>query len=148
LAHDLDSVRDEMRALLKQGQLRATSPRLAVLVALHEHGAPMRHEQVMDELSAAAFDRATVWRILSDLADRGLLRRMDLGDRVWRYELFDACRTAEDDHAHFLCDDCGTVSCLPPLELRARDGQLPSELLGADIRLRVSGTCADCASSC
>jgi Fe2+ or Zn2+ uptake regulation protein len=69
---------------------------------------------------------------------------MDLGDRVWRYELLDACRPIDDDHAHFLCESCGVVHCLPPLELRARDGQLPAVLRGADIRLRVTGVCVEC----
>jgi hypothetical protein len=47
----------------------------------------MTHEQVMTDQPSGAHDRASVWRILSDLADTGLLRRMDLGDRIWRYDL-------------------------------------------------------------
>ena len=43
-----------------------------------------------------------------------------------------------------LCEDCGEVSCLPPLEIRARDGALPDALLGAEFRVRVMGTCAAC----
>jgi Fur family ferric uptake transcriptional regulator len=140
----LEDVRKEMRALLKSQGLRATGARLAVMVALHERGAPMTHEEVMGALGAGAFDRATVWRILSDMSDSGFFRRMDLGDRVWRYELIDNCRSVEDDHAHFLCETCGTVSCLPPLEIRAKDGSLPAALHGAAVRLRVIGTCGDC----
>ncbi len=140
----LEDVRGEMRELLRRQSLRATAPRVAVLVALHERGTPMTHESVMDDLGVGAFDRATVFRILSDLSEQGLLRRMDLGDRVWRFELLDACRAVADDHAHFLCEDCGAVSCLPPLELRAVQGPLPIELQGAEIKLRVSGRCADC----
>ncbi|MBX2804301.1 MAG: transcriptional repressor [Myxococcales bacterium] len=143
----LDEVRQEIRALLRKQGLRATAPRIAVLVALHECKRPMTHEQVMGSLPDGAFDKATVWRILADLADQQLLRRMDLGDRVWRYELFDACRPIDDDHAHFLCDTCGDVSCLPPLELRARDGGLPEMLRGADVQLHVRGTCAVCTAA-
>ncbi len=138
---------EELRGLLRSKGLRATSVRMAVLCALHDQQAPMTHEQVMDSLSDGAYDRATVWRILSDLAEAGLMRRMDLGDRVWRYELIDACRAVEDDHAHFLCEACGSVSCLPPLELRVQGGQLPEVLRGADVRVRVTGTCVACTSS-
>ena len=117
-----------------------------MLVALHEQRAPMTHEQVMATLPSGAYDKASVWRILSDLADAGILRRMDLGDRIWRYELLDACRTVTDDHPHFLCEDCGEVSCLPPLEVRAKDGVLPEILRKADFRVRVTGKCASCVS--
>jgi len=71
---------------------------------------------------------------------------MDLGDRVWRYELLDSCRLVEDDHSHLLCEDCGDVSCLPSLEVRGPDGTIPAALRGADFRIRVMGRCIDCAT--
>ena len=104
----------------------------------------MTHEQIMKALPDGVYDKASVWRLLSDLAECGLLRRMDLGDRVWRYELLDACRSITDDHPHFLCEGCGEVSCLPPLEVRAKDGVLPVALHGAEFRVRVMGRCASC----
>ena len=104
----------------------------------------MSHEQIMSKLPEGIHDRASIWRILSDLSDTGLLRRMDLGDRVWRYELLDACRAVTDDHAHFFCEKCGTVSCLPPLEIRERGGELPTVLRGANFQVRVAGSCSDC----
>ena len=100
----------------------------------------------MDALREGVYDKASVWRILSDLADAGILRRMDLGDRVWRYELQDACRPVSDDHSHFLCEACGEVECLPPLTLQTDDGNIPSVLQGADYRVRVMGRCAECAT--
>jgi Fur family ferric uptake transcriptional regulator len=135
-----------MRQELRQLGLRATASRLAVLVELHEREAPVTHEELMDALGQGNYDRATIYRILSDLTDAGLLRRMDLGDHVWRYELLDACRKVEDDHAHFLCEGCGAVSCLPPLELRVLEGRLPAMLQGAEIHVKVTGRCAACAA--
>ena len=107
----------------------------------------MTHEQVMELLPAGGYDKASIWRVLSDLASRNILRRMDLGDRVWRYELHDACRAVTDDHPHFLCEGCGAVACLPPLQVRAKNGPLPDVLLGADFRVRVTGRCAECTSA-
>ncbi|MCP4916116.1 MAG: transcriptional repressor [Proteobacteria bacterium] len=124
--------------------MRATGARIDVLVVLHEAAGPLTHEQVMGALRTGVYDKASVWRVLADLAEAGILRRMDLGDRVWRYELLDSCRAITDDHPHFLCEDCGDVSCLPALEVRAKDGDLPTALQGAEFRLRVMGRCADC----
>jgi Fur family ferric uptake transcriptional regulator len=138
---DLES---ELRALLRSQNMRATSVRLAVLSILHEHQGPMTHEQVMESLPGSKFDRASVWRLLSELSEKGLLRRMDLGDRVWRYELLDACRTIESTHSHFLCGQCGEVSCLPPLELVTHEGKLPGILNHAEFTIRIEGTCGVC----
>ena len=142
----IEKVRDEVRALLRERGLRATAARIGVLEVLHEERSPMTHEQVMENLPGGVHDKASIWRILSDLADSGLLRRMDLGDRVWRYELIDSCRAVTDDHSHFLCTDCGEVSCLPPLEIRARHGELPKVLMGAQFQVRATGTCSNCIS--
>ncbi len=137
--------KDEMRARLKEAGLRATRPRLAILVEMHEHAGPLSHPELMELLGVDTFDRATVYRILSDLADATILRRMYLGDKVWRYELIDHCRTIADDHAHFMCVDCNRITCLPELELRpVSGGPLPPELCGAEVHLKVTGRCASC----
>ena len=139
-------VQNELRALLRGQKMRVTGGRMAVLTALHERQAPMTHEQIMDVIGENDFDRASVWRLLSDLADKGLLRRMDLGDRIWRYELVDVCRDIEASHSHFLCEDCGVVACLPPLEIRTREGLLPESLRHAKFTIRVEGICETCVS--
>lgn len=144
MSKHLENVQTEVRALLKSQGMRATAQRLAVLVLLHERKAPMTHEEVMGALSPGMYDKASVWRVLSDLAGVDILRRMDLGDRVWRYELQDTCRTVTDDHPHFLCESCGEVTCLPPLEVHGRDGTLPQALVDADFRIRISGNCGKC----
>ena len=146
MAPSLKHVQAEVRALLKGQGMRATSQRMAVLVALHERRAPMTHEEVMGDPSVGIYDQASVWRVLSDLSGAGIVRRMDLGDRVWRYELYDACRTVRDDHPHFLCEECREVTCLPPLEVRTTDGHLPLELQGAQFHVRISGRCTTCSA--
>ena len=140
----LEKVHVEVRALLKQQGMRSTEQRVAVLTTLHEQQVPMTHEEVMGILSLTKYDKASIWRVLSDLAEVGILRRMDLGDRIWRYELNDACRTLTYDHPHFLCEECSEVTCLPSLEVRMKGGGLPRtrfcvpSLYGAPHRVRMS----------
>ena len=140
----LTKVQKEVRALLKNQGMRATAQRIAVLVVLHEQQGPMTHEEVMGLLSPGLYDKASIWRVLSDLAGVEIVRRMDLGDRVWRYELQDACRTVTPDHSHFLCEECSEVTCLPSLEVRAKGGELPRVLLDADFHIRITGVCGPC----
>lgn len=135
-----------MQDLLRSEGLRATRSRMAVLAVLHEYAMPLSHQQIMDKLEENN-DKATVWRLLADLSERGLLRRMDLGDRVWRYELYDKCRPVSEDHPHLLCEKCGDVQCLPPLEIRAKDGSVPLPLMGADFKIRFTGLCVECVAA-
>lgn len=139
--------REELKARLRGLGLRATSSRIAVLGRLHDAARPLSHAELMETLADQGWDPATVYRILSDLTEAGLLRRMDLGDHIWRFELLDECRSIQDDHAHFLCTDCGEVTCLPEVELRTVSGQaLPAALRGAELHLKVTGRCNLCVS--
>ena len=142
-----EQARIAVRTMLRAQGMRATAARIAVLVTLYERKGPMTHEQVMSVLPSGLYDKASVWRILADLADTDLLRRMDLGDRVWRYELQDAHRSVADNHPHFLCESCGLVSCLPPLNIQPQSGTLPAVFLNADFRVQIMGTCGDCKAS-
>ena len=105
----------------------------------------MSHSEVVDALAGHTWDRSTLYRNLMDLAEAGLLRRSELGDRTWRFEV--AC----DDHghadhaAHFLCTECGTIACLPDIVLTPRGGQsLPRALAQGEIEVQIQGRCDSC----
>ena len=138
-----EQVRTEIRDLLKKNKLRVTASRMAVMMIMHERKAPMTHQELIDTMPIGSYDKASIWRVLSNLSEVGLLVRMDLGDRVWRYELIDSCRSIADRHAHFLCEGCGMVCCLPPLSLTLQEA-LPKELEGVDLQIRVTGRCNSC----
>ncbi len=142
------AVQEELRQQIRTLGLRATGSRLAVLRLLHELARPTTHAELMALLEPAGWEGATIYRVLSDLSDSGILRRMDLGDHVWRFELNDPCRRVRNDHAHFMCSDCHKVVCLPELELRGIGGQrLPEVLQGGDLHLKVTGRCGQCAAT-
>src|SRR6476620_1139096 len=105
---NLDALRTQVRA---KG-LRATPSRLAVLELLRVSDAPMSHGDVADRLASQAWDRATIYRNLTDLAEAGLARRTDVGDHVWRFEAVNADHEVAA-HPHFVCTECGSVECLP-----------------------------------
>ena len=75
---------------------------------------PETHAEVSDALSDKGFDRATIYRNLTELTDAGLVSRVELGDHVWRFEIRRHAHAGAkgEDHPHFLCTTCGEVSCL------------------------------------
>ncbi len=142
---------DDLRAAVRAVGLRATGARVAVLRCLRDAGRPLSHAEVMDGLSAPlTLDRATVYRNLADLAKAGLLRRYDLGDHVWRFEVVaDPCDVEQDthSHAHFLCTACGDIQCLDAVELHLRTGgtPLPRAVEEQRVEVQVRGVCDACA---
>ena len=139
--HDLDALRGAVRA---KG-LRATPSRLAVLDLLRSSDSPMSHGDVADRLASHAWDRATIYRNLTDLAEAGLVRRTDVGDHVWRFEAVSEHEAAS--HPHFVCTECGAVECLPELELamrRTSTSRPPRAVKQRQVEVHVRGLCDAC----
>lgn len=137
-----ESVAERSRVLRDAG-LRKTGPRLAVLGVLERAKAPLSHADVAEQLADDGFDRATVYRNLIALTEVGLVRRTDLGDHVWRFELVRADAPHETVHPHFVCTDCGTVSCLPDVTVRI-DGSRNPAVAKKAVEVQLRGVCGDC----
>jgi Fur family ferric uptake transcriptional regulator len=101
------------RAKLREIGLRCTAARLAVLDHVMTAAGPKTHAEVAEALADRGFDRATIYRNLTELTEAKILSRVELGDHVWRFELKRGHDHAPgEDHPHFLCTSCGEVSCL------------------------------------
>jgi Fur family ferric uptake transcriptional regulator len=107
----------DLRTRIRSVGLRSTPARMAVLQALGEHTTPVTHAELAAELVPQGFDKATVYRNLIDLTDAGLVSRSELGDHVWRFELRRETGEHTGEHPHFLCIDCGEVSCLSDVDI-------------------------------
>ncbi|HEY1555439.1 MAG TPA: Fur family transcriptional regulator [Kofleriaceae bacterium] len=135
---------DELRIAVRAKGLRATPSRLAVLEMLRASDSPMSHGDVADRLASQAWDRATIYRNLTDLADSGLVRRTDVGDHVWRFEAISAEHEAAA-HPHFVCTECGTVECLPEIGLALlRRAKAPRAVRQRQVEVHVRGLCDAC----
>jgi Fur family ferric uptake transcriptional regulator len=133
------------REALEARGLRVTGPRVSVLIALREMSGPVSHAELADKLADATIDRATVYRNLLALTEVGLVRRTDLGDHTWRFELADANHDAAA-HPHFVCTDCGTVTCMPEGSVSIVSKGAPPELpRRRAVEVQLKGVCARCA---
>jgi Fur family ferric uptake transcriptional regulator len=133
---------EEHRTALRMRGLRATPSRIAVLELLRTEGAPMSHGDVADRLAAHPWDRATIYRNLTDLAGAGLARRTDVGDHVWRFEA--VTNDHDTAHPHFVCTECGTVECMPEIELAVRRAKAPRAVRNRQVEVHVRGLCDAC----
>ena len=107
---------DEAGAALRQANLRRTASRIAVLQYLSTAKAPLSHAEVADHLTPQGYDKSTLYRCLVEMAEAGLLFRLELGDHAWRFEFKN--RSNQDRHSHIMCVDCGKVACLPDVQVQ------------------------------
>ncbi|MEY2612096.1 MAG: Transcriptional regulator PerR [Planctomycetota bacterium] len=107
---------NEARKLIREAGLRSTPARISVINALKRSAKPQTHAELADQLVPLGFDKATVFRNLTDLAEAELVLRTELGDHVWRFELRDPSHD-RSSHPHFVCVDCGSVSCIEEMAL-------------------------------
>lgn len=131
--------REEIRA----AGLRATASRVAVLRHIRLAGVPMTHAEVAEGLSREVWDKATLYRNLTDLAEAGLLRRISLSDGI-RFE--DVRDHDAETPVHFVCSECEAVQCLVPWAFSPpRNDAFPKALLAGDVEIQIRGMCDDCA---
>jgi Fur family ferric uptake transcriptional regulator len=134
----LEAVRDAIRA---RG-LRATPARISVLDTLRTAGVPLSLADVARRLACHEHDRATIFRSLVTLTRARLVRRVDPGDRIWRF-------VSDDDgsswRADFVCTACGTIQSLEQVTLEVEMRGAPHAIVKREIELHVHGRCDRCA---
>ena len=104
---------------------------------------PLSHAELAAELMPLGFDKATIFRNLADLTDSGLILRTELGDHVWRFELRDAEHPDNGQHPHFVCVDCGSVTCIEERNLVKQLKSVNSKI-GSVTEVLLRGHCKNC----
>lgn len=133
---------EEARKALRGVKLRGTSCRVAVLQHLAASTSPLSHTDVADKLVPEGFDKSTIYRCLVEMADAGLLNRLDLGDHVWRFE--PRRPKIDADHPHFVCVDCGKVECLPEVQVKIGGKRTAAVTMQNVTEVLLKGHCEEC----
>ena len=132
---------------LRDVGLRATAARVAVLRTLASEGGPMSHAEVVDSLEDFGFDQSTLFRCLNEIADAGLVARLDLGDQTRRFELRQPDEV-EYMHPHFMCVDCGRLKCMNDFSVQITPSRGPRRAqLGTITEVLIRGHCGNCEAS-
>jgi len=136
-SHQIKQARDALRA----AGLRSTPARILVLLELQKATSPLSHAELAERLVPDGFDKTTIFRNLNDLAVANLARRTELGDHVWRFEMRNP-ESHDNGHPHFVCVDCGGVTCLSDVEVTTSRTQ--SGEFGRVTEILLKGHCATC----
>ena len=132
-----------IKVLLREAGLRATTARISTLTLMSRSSKPLSHAEVAMELESLGIDKVTVFRNLNDLVGVNLLRRAELGDHIWRFELVNKDEEECSPHPHFVCVDCGTVSCIDANSVKDVKFDFANHV-GAITEILFRGHCKDC----
>lgn len=131
--------------MLRESALRVTSPRLAVLSAVHENP-HADTESIIDLVRGelGAVSAQAVYDVLKALTAAGLVRRIQPQGSVARYET-----RVGDNHHHVVCRSCGAIA-----DVDCAVGHAPCLTASADHGFSIDeaevvywGRCAECSSA-
>lgn len=135
-------------ALAAAGYKRGGARR-AVLELLDEQECALTALEIEDALRARSgrrrVSRASVYRILDELERLGLLKRVETGHAMVRYE---RVHELEQHHHHLVCDRCGLVTPFSDAGLEREIDRLSKRvpLSVSEHEIVLHGACPDCAA--
>ncbi|WP_130347790.1 Fur family transcriptional regulator [Herbihabitans rhizosphaerae] len=96
----------DLERMLRDGALRVTRPRIAVLSAVHDHP-HADTESIIGAVRAnlGEVSHQAVYDVLRALTTAGLLRRIQPHGSLARYE-----SRVGDNHHHIVCRSCGAIA--------------------------------------
>jgi Fur family transcriptional regulator, ferric uptake regulator len=97
--------KNEFKALLNKGKLKATPGRLGLLEIFAHNGKPISIQSLKSKIGRKT-DLATLYRNAEIMTRLGLLSRVRLLDKKDYYELAEK----NGHHHHLVCTGCGKVS--------------------------------------
>ncbi len=119
--HDHAHHKEDLAERLKQAHLSITPSRLAILELLHESHRVWSIEQLIEALKRrpkalkGSLVFTTIYRCLLKLEEAKMVRRVDFGDGVSRFE-FD---TGEGHHHHHIvCTQCNAIEALEDCHIK------------------------------
>lgn len=129
---------------LKQAEIAATPPRMAVLKILQNASGPLNINIIRARLETnIRINKVTVYRIISLFKKRGIIRDvLSTSGTVY----FEMATSDHPVHPHFNCKKCGALNCLTPLTFsQARQLTASRENFSVDhIEINISGLCNGC----
>lgn len=98
-----NNAKQNLVILLKERGFRVTPGALSVLEVLSKERKPLTAQEVEEMVGNGKLNRATVYRILEKMKERGVVRHVDFLHGHAHYEMNDG------DHHHLVCTSCEVV---------------------------------------
>jgi Fur family ferric uptake transcriptional regulator len=128
---------------IREKGLKATPARMKVLEELGNTHQALSHTEL--EATFSKVDRITLYRVLKDFEESGIVHKIIGNDGVTRFAV---CKhncpdeTHTEDHVHFNCTRCQKMYCLENTHTPAIN--LPAGFIATGINTLIQGVCKHC----
>ncbi|MDI6400879.1 transcriptional repressor [Balneolaceae bacterium ANBcel3] len=136
-----------LRELLQEHGLKVTLARMKVLDVLVSSPVALSHSDITHRLEGQEIDKVTLYRTLGAFTEKKLTHKVASKDRNWLYALHihENEPAVDHDHAHFVCDSCEKIYCLPVnTEEQTPVIPTPVNFIVTSREYRLHGMCPDC----
>jgi len=136
----------DILAQIREKGLKVTPARLNVINALAGSNQAYSHADL--ESLFSKMDRVTLYRILKDFEDAGLVHKIMDAAGVTRFAL---CKHScpgnhhADEHVHFNCNACHKVFCLEKVHIPAI--KTPGGFIVTGLQTLIFGLCKSCSAA-
>lgn len=135
---------ERAKKILSRHSVRKTPFRINVLeIFLDSDSRALNNADI--ESTLKDYDRITLYRTLKTFEKSGIIHQAIDGSNETKFALCNHdCTEHEhhDNHAHFLCVECGNTTCLE--NVFSPRLNLPNRYSLDKVHLALSGTCAQC----
>ncbi len=94
--------KEKIEHILKEHGFKNTENRFLLLDLLLSSKKPYNAKKIIEKLCNKDIDKVTVYRTLESFAEKGIIRKVEIGTREAQYEMVDH----KDDHHHIVCLKC------------------------------------------
>ncbi len=133
-----------LKERLRDRALKVTGPRQALLNLLRRQDKPLTVKEIHAALADRHCNLATVYRAMNRLREHGLVKRLEFGDGVARFELVSPGDAGH--HHHLICTRCTKVVKIEECMVARIEEQIAraSGFSGVTHALEFFGVCPEC----
>ncbi len=136
----------DLSTQIREKGLKATPSRLNVIQVLGSNHLAYAHAEL--EALFSDMDRVTLYRVLNDFEEAGLVHKIIDVDGVTRFALCKhSCPGAHhaDEHVHFNCRGCHKMFCLE--NVPAPNVKIPLGFKVSGVQTLIYGYCKSCSAA-
>lgn len=123
--------------IVRLSRIMKHSKKRQEIISIFEKGDLFTATEVCEKLPE--IDRATIYRNLSMLSHKGILREVNVKKGISSFEL----NRLGDYHQHFICEDCEKITPVD-VDIEKIKSILPKGIEFQDFELNLKGVCPEC----
>lgn len=127
--------------ILEKHKLKKTKIRRIILGVFLSQNHALSYNDLAD-LIEQKIDKSTIYRNLAKLEEQEAIHSVENTTGVLKYALGKQSNSNDQQHAHFQCNVCQEVYCIPQAEVNLTN--LPSDFQVESINLNFKGICNKC----